>query len=119
MSLGGIAIAVGAMVDAAVVMIENMHKHLGTRRPLTRLLEVTRAASIEVAPALFFLAAGDYRFLPAGICTQRAGRKIIAPLAYTKTYAMAAAAALAGDADPDIDGLFHPRPHPPRNRKPA
>jgi len=116
MSLGGIAIAVGAMVDAAVVMIENMHKHL-ERAELNSdsghpahgnpdYWEVARAASVEVAPALFFsLLVITVSFLPVFALTGQEG-KLFAPLAFTKTYAMAAAAALAVTLTPILMGYF-------------
>ena len=106
MSLGGIAIAVGAMVDAAVVMIENMHKHLERAGSNPDYWEVARAASVEVAPALFFsLLVITVSFLPVFALTGQEG-KLFAPLAYTKTYAMAAAAALAVTLTPILMGYF-------------
>ena len=106
MSLGGIAIAIGAMVDAAVVMIENMHKHLERAGPQPDYWEVTRAASVEVAPALFFsLLVITVSFLPVFALTGQEG-KLFAPLAFTKTYAMAAAAALAVTLTPILMGYF-------------
>ena len=106
MSLGGIAIAVGAMVDGAVVMIENMHKHLERAGPKPDYWEVARAASVEVAPALFFsLLVITVSFLPVFALTGQEG-KLFAPLAYTKTYAMAAAAALAVTLTPILMGYF-------------
>ena len=113
MSLGGIAIAVGAMVDAAVVMIENMHKHLERAGPSPDYWNVARVSSIEVAPALFFsLLVITVSFLPVFALTGQEG-KLFAPLAYTKTYAMAAAAALAVTLTPILMGYFirgHIRP---------
>lgn len=106
MSLGGIAIAIGAMVDAAVVMIENMHKHLEHAGLSPDYWEVARAASVEVAPALFFsLLVITVSFLPVFALTGQEG-KLFAPLAYTKTYAMAAAAALAVTLTPVLMGYF-------------
>ncbi|WP_027330107.1 efflux RND transporter permease subunit [Marinimicrobium agarilyticum] len=98
MSLGGIAIAIGAMVDGAVVMIENLHKHLeqhkGPLRPEERWPLVARA-SAEVGPALFFsLLIITLSFLPVFALEAQEGR-MFAPLAFTKTYAMAASAGLA------------------------
>lgn len=96
MSLGGIAIAIGAMVDGAIVMIENMHKHM-EKTPLTesnRWQLVARSAS-EVGPALFFsLLIITLSFLPVFALEAQEGR-MFSPLAFTKTYAMAAAAGLA------------------------
>lgn len=103
MSLGGIAIAVGAMVDAAVVMIENAHKHLerwhashpGSDIPASQRVSLMIAAAAEVGPALFFsLLVITVSFLPVFTLQAQEGR-LFAPLAYTKTYAMAAAAALS------------------------
>ncbi len=95
MSLGGIAIAIGAMVDAAMVMIENMHKHLERAGPHVDRWAVTRQAAIEVGPALFFsLLVITVSFLPVLVLEGQEG-KLFAPLAFTKTYAMAAAAGLA------------------------
>jgi Cu(I)/Ag(I) efflux system membrane protein CusA/SilA len=106
MSLGGIAIAVGAMVDAAVVMIENMHKHLERAGSTPDYWEIARAASVEVAPALFFsLLVITVSFLPVFALTGQEG-KLFAPLAFTKTYAMAAAAVLAVTLTPILMGYF-------------
>lgn len=96
MSLGGIAIAIGAMTDGAIVMIENMHKHMA-KTPLTKAnrWEVVGKACTEVGPALFFsLLIITVSFVPVFILEAQEGR-MFAPLAYTKTYAMAAVAGLA------------------------
>lgn len=96
MSLGGIAIAIGAMVDGAIVMIENVHKHL-ERTQVTKenRWEVMAKAAIEVGPPLFFsLLIITMSFLPVFTLEAQEG-KMFAPLAFTKTYAMAAAAGLA------------------------
>ncbi|MBK8637456.1 MAG: efflux RND transporter permease subunit [Chromatiaceae bacterium] len=107
MSLGGIAIAIGAMVDAAIVMIENLHKH-AEREPLTaanRWALVGRATT-EVGPALFLsLIIVTLSFLPVLALQGEEGR-LFAPLAYTKTYAMAAAALLSITLVPVLLGLF-------------
>ncbi len=107
MSLGGIAIAIGAMVDAAIVMIENLHKH-AEREPLTaanRWAMVERATT-EVGPALFLsLIIVTLSFLPVLALQGEEGR-LFAPLAYTKTYAMAAAALLSITLVPVLLGLF-------------
>ncbi|MBQ4813980.1 efflux RND transporter permease subunit [Pseudoalteromonas luteoviolacea] len=107
MSLGGIAIAIGAMTDGAIVMIENMHKHM-EKTPLTdenRWQVVAKAAS-EVGPALFFsLLIITVSFLPVFILEAQEGR-MFAPLAYTKTYAMAASAGLAITLVPVLMGYF-------------
>jgi Cu(I)/Ag(I) efflux system membrane protein CusA/SilA len=95
MSLGGIAIAVGAMIDAAIVMIENAHKHLERAAPDTPRLQVLVEAAIEVGPALFFsLLIITVSFLPIFTLEAQEGR-MFKPLAYTKTFAMAAAAFLS------------------------
>ena len=111
MSLGGIAIAIGAMTDGAIVMIENMHKHLeaySKDKPLTneaRWQIVAKSAS-EVGPALFFsLLIITVSFLPVFILEAQEGR-MFAPLAYTKTYAMAASAGLAITLIPVLMGYF-------------
>jgi len=105
MSLGGIAIAIGAMVDGAIVMIENVHKHI-ERTPLTEenRWRVIGDASAEVGPALFFsLLIITMSFLPVFTLEAQEGR-MFSPLAYTKTYAMAAAAGLAVTLIPVLMG---------------
>jgi Cu(I)/Ag(I) efflux system membrane protein CusA/SilA len=107
MSLGGIAIAIGAMVDAAIVMIENVHKHM-ERRQGTEYdrWELIRQSSIEVGPPLFFsLLIITLSFLPVFTLQAQEGR-LFAPLAYTKTYAMAAAAVLSITLVPVLMGYF-------------
>jgi Cu(I)/Ag(I) efflux system membrane protein CusA/SilA len=113
MSLGGIAIAIGAMVDAAIVMIENAHKHLERYRLAygrapkgpEHWATITRAAQ-EVGPALFFsLLIITLSFLPVFTLEAQEGR-LFAPLAYTKTYAMAASAGLAVTLVPVLMGYF-------------
>ena len=114
MSLGGIAIAIGAMVDAAVVMIENAHKHLErwthehpgqTLRGEVRWKVVTEAAA-EVGPALFFsLVIITLSFVPVFTLQAQEGR-LFAPLAFTKTYAMAAAAILSVTLVPVLMGYL-------------
>ena len=122
MSLGGIAIAIGAMVDAAVVMIENAHKkieawqhaHPGDKLEGEARWQVITDAAAEVGPALFFsLLIITLSFIPVFTLEAQEGR-LFGPLAFTKTYAMAAAAGAVGDADPGADGLLDPRPHPRR-----
>jgi len=107
MSLGGIAIAIGAMIDGAIVMIENMHKHM-ERTPLTpenRWKVVAESAS-EVGPALFFsLLIITISFVPVFTLEAQEGR-MFSPLAFTKTYAMAASAALAVTVVPVLMGYF-------------
>ncbi len=105
MSLGGIAIAIGAMVDAAIVMIENVHKHR-ERHPQLPHWELVRNASAEVGPPLFFsLLIITFSFLPVFALEAQEGR-MFAPLAYTKTYAMAAAAGLSVTLVPVLMGWF-------------
>ncbi|HHQ4766317.1 efflux RND transporter permease subunit [Aeromonas veronii] len=107
MSLGGIAIAIGAMVDGAIVMIENVHKHM-ERETLTdkNRWRIITEASIEVGPAIFFsLLIITISFLPVFALEAQEGR-MFHPLAFTKTYAMAAAAALAITLVPVIMGYF-------------
>ncbi len=121
MSLGGIAIAIGAMVDAAVVMIENAHKHLerdGGRRPRP---EVLIEAAAEVGPSLFFsLLIITVSFLPVFSLQAQEGR-LFSPLAFTKTYAMAGASLLAITVVPlfmvfFIRGRIVPEDRNPLNR---
>jgi Cu(I)/Ag(I) efflux system membrane protein CusA/SilA len=114
MSLGGIAIAIGAMVDAAVVMIENAHKHIeawqqahdgASPDPRTR-WQLIAKASVEVGPALFLsLLIITLSFVPIFTLEAQEGR-LFSPLAYTKTYAMAVAAALSVTLVPVLMGYF-------------
>ncbi len=106
MSLGGIAIAIGAMVDAAIVMIENAHKRLEHAAPDTPRTEVLIKAAQEVGPALFFsLLIITVSFLPIFALESQEGR-LFQPLAYTKTFAMAAAALLSVTLVPALMILF-------------
>ncbi len=107
MSLGGIAIAIGAMVDAAIVMIENVHKHLEREgNSETSRWAIMRQAALEVGPPLFFsLLIITLSFLPVFTLQAQEG-KLFAPLAYTKTYAMAAAAGLSVTLVPVLMGYF-------------
>ena len=106
MSLGGIAIAIGAMVDAVIIMIENAHKHIeheGDRKPRWQLI---RDASIEVGPTLFYsLLVITVSFLPVFALQAQEGR-LFKPLAYTKTYSMAAAALLSITLAPVLMGYL-------------
>ena len=107
MSLGGIAIAIGVMVDGAIVMIENVHKHI-EKTPLTddNRWEVIAKAATEVGPSIFFsLLIIMMSFLPVFTLEAQEG-KLFAPLAFTKTYAMAAAAAIAITLVPVLMGYF-------------
>jgi len=114
MSLGGIAIAIGAMVDAAIVMIENAHKHLEAyghanpgRTPQGReRWDLMAESAIEVGPALFFsLLIVTLSFVPVFALEAQEG-KLFAPLAYTKTYTLAAAAGLAITLIPVLMGYL-------------
>ena len=106
MSLGGIAIAVGAMIDAAIVMIENAHKHLERAAPGTPRLRVLTDAAIEVGPGLFFsLLIITVSFLPIFALEAQEGR-MFKPLAYTKTFAMASAALLSVALVPALMVVF-------------
>ena len=106
MSLGGIAIAIGAMVDAAIVMIENAHKHLERAPPEAPRLQVMIDACREVGPALFFsLLIITVSFLPVFTLEAQEGR-MFKPLAYTKTFAMAGAAFLSITLVPVLMLLF-------------
>ena len=107
MSLGGIAIAIGAMVDAAIVMIENLHKHIEKEEitPENR-WRIVAEASVEVGPALFFsLLIITFSFVPIFALEAQEGR-LFHPLAFTKTYAMAAAAGLSVTLVPVLMGFF-------------
>ena len=107
MSLGGIAIAIGAMIDGAIVMIENMHKHM-ERTPLTKenRWQIVAESACEVGPALFFsLLIITVSFVPVFTLEAQEGR-MFSPLAFTKTYAMGAAAFLAITLVPVLMGYF-------------
>ncbi|RZL95561.1 MAG: efflux RND transporter permease subunit [Variovorax sp.] len=113
MSLGGIAIAIGAMVDGAIVMVENVHKHLEAfethrdRQPtVAERWQLVTEASVEVGPALFFsLLVITLSFVPVFSLEAQEGR-LFAPLAFTKTYAMAAAAGLSVTLIPVLMGYL-------------
>jgi Cu(I)/Ag(I) efflux system membrane protein CusA/SilA len=106
MSLGGIAIAIGAMVDAAIVMIENAHKHLERAPPDKPRTEILIEAATEVGPALFFsLLIITVSFLPIFTLEAQEGR-LFKPLAFTKTFAMGAAAFLSVTLVPALMVLF-------------
>ena len=126
MSLGGIAIAIGAMVDAAIVMIENVHKQIEHWREQHPDREATAAehweliakASVQVGPALFFsLLIITLSFIPIFTLEAQEGR-LFAPLAYTKTYAMAAAAGLSVTLVPVLMGYFIRGKIPPEEKSP-
>ena len=121
MSLGGIAIAIGAMVDAAIVMIENMHKHLERAEPGASRWEIVYESARQVGPPLFFsLLIITFSFLPVFALEQQEGR-LFKPLAYTKTFAMAGSAFLAITLVPVlmgylIRGRIRPESQNPVNR---
>jgi Cu(I)/Ag(I) efflux system membrane protein CusA/SilA len=106
MSLGGIAIAIGAMIDAAIVMIENAHKHLERAPKDKPRTEILIEAASEVGPALFFsLLIITVSFLPIFTLEAQEGR-LFGPLAFTKTFAMAAAALLSVTLVPALMVIF-------------
>jgi Cu(I)/Ag(I) efflux system membrane protein CusA/SilA len=126
MSLGGIAIAIGAMVDAAVVMIENAHKkleawqhaHPGQALKGEERWKVLTEASVEVGPALFFsLLIITLSFIPVFTLEAQEGR-LFGPLAFTKTYAMAASAGLAVTLIPVLMGYWIRGRIPDENKNP-
>ncbi len=119
MSLGGIAIAIGAMVDGAIVMIENLHKHM-EREPVTasNRWRIVANATVEVGPPLFFaLLIITVSFLPIFTLSGQSGR-MFSPLAFTKTYSMAAAAILAITLIPVLMGYFIRGKITPEHRNP-
>ena len=104
MSLGGIAIAIGAMVDAAIIMIENAHQHLEQEQGRKRHWDIIRDAAVEVGPTLFYsLLVITVSFLPVFTLQEQEGR-LFKPLAFTKTYSMAAAALLSITLAPVLMG---------------
>jgi Cu(I)/Ag(I) efflux system membrane protein CusA/SilA len=106
MSLGGIAIAIGAMVDAVIIMIENAHQHLERDQGKKPHWEIIRDAAVEVGPALFYsLLVITVSFLPVFTLQEQEGR-LFKPLAFTKTYSMAAAAILSITLAPVLMGWF-------------
>lgn len=119
MSLGGIAIAIGAMVDAAIVMIENVHKHFEKTKVTDKnRWVVIQKAAIEVGPPLFFsLLIITLSFLPVFALENQEGR-LFSPLAFTKTYAMAAAAGLSITLVPVLMGYFIRGKITPEHRNP-
>ena len=117
MSLGGIAIAIGAMVDAVIIMIENAHKHLERDQGKKPHWDIIRAAAVEVGPTLFYsLLVITVSFLPVFTLQAQEGR-MFKPLAFTKTYSMAAAAILSITLAPVLMGFFirGKIPHEDRN----
>ncbi|MCH8245406.1 MAG: efflux RND transporter permease subunit [Bacteroidetes bacterium] len=118
MSLSGIAIAIGAMVDAAIVMIENVHKHIERDRGKKDHWQIIIDASKEVGPALFYsLLIITLSFLPVFTLQAQEGR-LFQPLAFTKTYAMAASALLAITVVPVLMGYLIRGKIVPEHRNP-
>ncbi|HZR18126.1 MAG TPA: efflux RND transporter permease subunit [Verrucomicrobiae bacterium] len=118
MSLGGIAIAIGAMVDAVIIMIENAHKHLEQDRGKKEHWAIIRDASIEVGPTLFYsLLVITVSFIPVFTLESQEGR-MFKPLAFTKTYSMAAAALLSVTLAPILMGFFIRGKVPPEEKNP-
>jgi Cu(I)/Ag(I) efflux system membrane protein CusA/SilA len=118
MSLGGIAIAIGAMVDAVIIMIENAHKHLERDQGRKPHWEIIRDAAVEVGPTLFYsLLVITVSFLPVFTLQAQEGR-MFKPLAFTKTYSMAAAALLSITLAPVLMGFFIRGKIPPEQKNP-
>jgi copper/silver efflux system protein len=118
MSLGGIAIAIGAMVDAVIIMIENAHKHMEHDRGKKDHWAIIRDASIEVGPTLFYsLLVITVSFIPVFTLQAQEGR-LFKPLAFTKTYSMAAAALLSITLAPVLMGYFIRGRLPPEEKNP-
>ncbi|MHC1763778.1 MAG: efflux RND transporter permease subunit [Verrucomicrobiia bacterium] len=113
MSLGGIAIAIGVLVDGVIILVENVHKHLEEDHGKKPHWQIVRDASVEVGPTIFYaLLVITVSFLPVFALQSQEGR-MFKPLAYTKTYSMAAAAVLAITLAPVLAGFFirgKPRP---------
>ncbi len=118
MSLGGIAVAIGAMVDSAIIMIENAHKHIEEDGGKTDRWTLITESSKEVGPSLFYsLLVITVSFVPVFALTGQSGR-LFKPLAFTKTYSMAAAALLGITVVPILMGYFIRGKVPPEERNP-
>ena len=118
MSLGGIAIAIGAMVDAVIIMIENAHKHLERDQGKKPHWEIIRDAAVEVGPTLFYsLLVITVSFIPVFTLQAQEGR-LFKPLAFTKTYSMGAAALLSITLAPILMGFFIRGKIPKEERNP-
>src|SRR5512135_2256694 len=118
MSLGGIAIAIGAMVDAVIIMIENAHKHMERDQGKKPHWQIIRDASVEVGPTLFYsLLVITVSFLPVFTLQAQEGR-LFKPLAFTKTYSMGAAALLSITLAPVLMGFFIRGKIPPEEKNP-
>jgi len=113
MSLGGIAIAIGVLVDGVIILVENAHKHMEHDHGKKPHWDIIRNAAVEVGPTIFFaLLVVTVAFMPIFALQEQEGR-LFKPLAFTKTYSMAAAALLAITLAPVLMGLFirgKPRP---------
>lgn len=119
MSLGGIAIAIGAMIDGAIVMIENAHKHIERDKGKKEHWQIILDASKEMGPALFFsLLIITVSFIPVFTLEAQEGR-LFKPLAYTKTFSMAASALLSITLVPVLMGFFIRGKIVPENRNPV
>ena len=118
MSLGGIAIAIGAMVDAVIIMIENAHKHMEHDQGKKPHWDIIRDASVEVGPTLFYsLLVITVSFFPIFMLTEQSGR-MFKPLAFTKTYSMARGRDSLDHPGANPDGFLHPRQNPGRGEEP-
>jgi len=118
MSLGGIAVAIGAMVDSAIIMIENAHKHIEADGGRTDRWKLITESSKEVGPSLFYsLLVITVSFIPVFALTGQSGR-LFKPLAFTKTYSMAAAAILGITVVPILMGYFIRGKIPPEEKNP-
>ncbi|MGC9092253.1 MAG: efflux RND transporter permease subunit [Bacteroidota bacterium] len=118
MSLGGIAVAIGAMVDSAIIMIENAHKHIESDDGRTDRWKLITESSKEVGPSLFYsLLVITVSFIPVFALSEQSGR-LFKPLAFTKTYSMAAAALLGITAVPILMGYFIRGKIPPEEKNP-
>jgi Cu(I)/Ag(I) efflux system membrane protein CusA/SilA len=118
MSLGGIAIAIGAMVDAVIIMIENADKHMEHDQGKKPHWDIIRDAAVEVGPTLFYsLLVIAVSFLPVFTLQSQEGR-LFRPLAFTKTYSMAAAALLSITLAPVLMGYFIRGKIPPEEKNP-
>ena len=119
MSLGGIAIAIGAMIDAAIIMIENAHKHLEHDAGARPRREILIEAAQEVGRPLFFsLLIITVSFLPIFTLEAQEGR-LFKPLAFTKTFAMGFAALMSVLGRAVSDGALHPRQDRPGDEEPG
>ena len=117
MSLGGIAIAIGAMVDAVIIMIENAHKHLERDGGKKEHWQIIRDASIEVGPTLFYsLLVITVSFIPVFTLQAQEGR-LFKPLGVHQDLLDGRGGAAFHHARADFDGLFHPRQNPGRKRR--